>query len=129
MPRTRITQNLTITSTADATYPLMRALDDGVLNAATFAQQLDATAVTSLTATIRNTTQSKDMTAALDIKALAALGVATFTLTPANCRFKAGDLIVLVYDETGGTVTAPGECSIALDITQGTGPGAGFIGG
>lgn len=128
MPRSRISQNILITATADGNYPLLRALDDGVLNAATFAQQFDATAVTTLTVQIRNATQAINMTAALDIKALAALGVAAFSLTHANCRFKKDDLIVLVYDETGGTVTAPGLCVVAMDLTQGVGPGAGFIG-
>lgn len=85
---------------------------------ASYAQTADATAVTSFTLTLKN--GSTALTSALDIKALGATtsGHADFvtTTTDANRVMADGDQISAVFDETGGTVTAPGEVVIMLEF-------------
>jgi hypothetical protein len=85
------------------------------LRKATYTQTAAATAATSFTATLKNGAVA--MTGALDIKALGANGSADFAMASESARrFKAGDVLTIFFDETGGTVTAPGFVTVCLEL-------------
>jgi hypothetical protein len=102
---------------ADDTVVLFRARRDGRLNGADYVQSANATAVTSYTVKIRNQTAARDLTATIDIKALGALAGESFVLG-ADPSYVAGDVIVAVFEETGGTVTSPGEAGFTMELDE-----------
>ena len=105
-------------ATADATHYGPKITRNMRIVRASYAQTADATAVTTYTCTLKN--GSTNLTSALDIKALGATtaGHADFavTATAADKFLQDGDQISAVFDETGGTVTAPGEVTILLEL-------------
>ena len=102
--------------TVTRTVPLFRANRAGKLVAAGYQQELDADGTKDVK--IRNATRALDLTAVLDIDALAALAGAAFVLSTTldNRRFNKGDLIQLVYTVTVAGVVAAGETSIDMLI-------------
>lgn len=82
----------------------------------TYIQAGEATAATSFVATVQVSTQV--LSAALDIKTLAADAVGTFTpsLVSADRDIVQGDLVDIVFNQEGDTVTAPGVCTITLEF-------------
>lgn len=82
----------------------------------TYIMAAEATAATTFVATVQVSTQV--LSAALDIKTLAAAAVGTFTpsLTSADRDIAAGDLVDIVFTQAGDTVTAPGVCTITLEF-------------
>lgn len=73
---------------------------------ASYVQSVDATAVTSYTATIKN--GSTAMTSALDIKTLAEDTTADFVVLSTDDAILAdGDILSVDFNQTGGTATSP----------------------
>lgn len=109
--------NVDNATTGDATY-VLGALPRCRVRKAFYVQESDATAATSFTAKLQNKTGTVDVTAALDIKTLGAGAKADFVLsTVAGARnFAEGDLLQIVFDETGGTVTAPDLVGVVLEV-------------
>lgn len=107
---------LNVTETADVTIQGFKATRDMRLLRASYQQTADATAVTSYTCQLKNGATA--LTSALDIKALAATAGADFAgiLATAASDLKDGDVLTVVFDETGGTVTAPGRVTILLEL-------------
>jgi len=120
--------NVDLDTTATRTVPLFRATKPGRLTKGSFSQELDTDGDKVLK--IRNATRAVDMTANLDIDALAALaGAALVVNTDGSADFAEGDLIVAVYTvATAGSVAA-GESGIELDIQEGSAYISGGIGG
>jgi len=81
-----------------------------------YIQSVDATAATSYTAQVEVGTQV--LSAALDIKTLAAATVAYFTpsLTSADRNIAAGDRVEISFNETGGTATSPEAVEVYLQF-------------
>lgn len=103
-------------TTADLTVQGFKATRKMRLIKASYQQTADATAVTTYTAQLKN--GSVAMTDALDIKGIAATAGADFVIsTVAGATTLAdGDVLTVVFDETGGTVTAPGIVGILLEF-------------
>lgn len=101
----------------DATYQL-GALPRCRVRKATYVQESNATAATSFTALLQNKTGPVAVTAALDIKTLDAATKADFVLsTVAGALDLAeGDILEVVFNETGGTVTAPDFVGIVVEV-------------
>ena len=101
---------------ADATFQGPKATRDMRLLKASYQQTDDATAVTSYTLTLKNGATA--LTTALDIKGIAATAGADFAgIAATNASdLKDGDVMTAVFDETGGTVTAPGVVTIMLEF-------------
>jgi hypothetical protein len=101
---------------ADATVVVFVASRRCKLIRASYLQAAGATAATSYTAQLKN--GSTNLSAALDIKALAADTVADFASIPTDkdAVLADGDILDLVFDETGGTVTAPGRVALTLEF-------------
>lgn len=105
--------NINNSTAADATFNLFRVPRRCELRRATYIQTAAATAATSYTATLQN--GSTNISNALDIKALGANGSAEFSLVGVPVLNR-GDVIKVFFNETGGTVTAPGVVGIALEL-------------
>jgi hypothetical protein len=110
--------NVDNAATADATYQLGAVPKKCRIRAATYVQESAATAVTSFTCLLQNKTGTVALVTALDIKALAAATKADFVLSTVAgaLDLAAGDIIEAVFNETGGTVTAPDLVSIILEV-------------
>lgn len=110
--------NFNNTATADATINLFRTTRKCKIRKATYVQTVAATAVTTYTATIQKATGAVALTAALAIKGLGANTGADFVLTTtdANRIIPAGEIVNVLFDEVGGTVTAPGVVGIAIEV-------------
>lgn len=110
--------SFTNSTTADATFYGPKITRKMKLIRASYAQTADATAVTSYTCQLKN--GSTVLTSALDIKALGATtsGHSDFTMTTTEKDkiLADGDQITAVFDETGGTVTAPGAVTVMLEF-------------
>lgn len=104
-------------ATADATYQL-GALPRCRIRKAWYVQESAATAATSFFATLQNATGPVDVTGDLDIDALGAATAGAFVMsTVAGARdFAEGDILQIVFDETGGTVTAPDLVGVVVEI-------------
>lgn len=91
---------------ADATVTLFATARKMKLISASYVQSVDATAVTSYTAVINNGAVA--MTSALDIKTLAEDVSAQFEVVSTSAADMAqGDILSIVFNETGGTATSP----------------------
>lgn len=104
------------TATADATVQGPKMVRKVRLTKASYQQTADATAVTSFTLTLMNGAVA--LTSALDIKAIAATAGSDFVITTVDGAdiLADGDVITAVFNETGGTVTAPGQVTIVLEF-------------
>ena len=93
-------------SDADATVVLFPVTRRMRLNKASYSQSVDAEAATSYTATLKKGATA--VSAALDIDALGAAGVAQFVvLRTGDEIFETGDVLSIAFNETGGTATSP----------------------
>jgi hypothetical protein len=103
-------------ATADATVQGPKMTRKVRLVRASYQQTADAEAATSFTLTLMNGAVA--LTSALDIDALGATAGADFVITTVdNADILAdGDVITAVFNETGGTVTAPGQVAITLEL-------------
>lgn len=122
--------NLGITGVATRTIPLFRATDAGVLVGASFSQEGDTDG--DKTFKIRNVTRGVDMSQALDIDALAALGHADIPVAAAvgDRAFRKGDLIAAVYTVTTAGAAGPTAVGLELDLEYVShSRGTGQIGG
>lgn len=112
--------NAAATTNVDTTLNLFRAPSRMRILKATYLQTADATAATSYTCQIQDATKSTNLTSALDIKALGANAGADFAGIPAaddsDGLINDGDRVVAVFDETGGTVTGPGDVQLMLEV-------------
>lgn len=114
--------------TATRTVPAFRAIRPGRLIAASYAQELDADGTKNIK--IRNATRAVDMTAALDVAALAALaGAAMVVNTDGSADYTIGDLIVFVYTVTVAGASGAGAVTVGMDINEGPAYVGGGIGG
>ena len=104
------------TTTADATFRLVRLPRKCKIRKVTYSQTADATAVTSFTAQLQSATGPTSLTAALDIKLQGANFSADMVLSAPGQIVPAGQVLQLVFDETGGTVTAPGYVGLAVEV-------------
>lgn len=112
------TQGIAIAGTATRTIPLVRAQRGGRLVGATFCQEADTDG--TKTAKIRNLTRAVDMTAALDIAALAALAAADFVVNQdGSADFSKNDLLALVYTVTVAGAAGPTNAGVSLDVSYG----------
>ena len=120
--------NVDLDTTATRTVPLFRATKPGRLTKGSVAQELDSDG--DKTIKIRNATRAVDMTANLDVDALAALAGAPLVVNvDGSADYAEGDLIVAVYTvNTAGSV-AMGETGIELDCQEGSAYISGGIGG
>lgn len=110
--------NINNTTTADATFRLFRVPRKCRVRKITYSQTADATAATTFTVKIRKATGPTDLTAALNIKLQGANYSADMALssTVADLVIPAGEVLQAFFDETGGTVTAPGIVGIAIEV-------------
>lgn len=105
--------NFTESGDADATLTFFAASRKMKLIAASYVQSVDATAVTSYTAILKN--GSTNMTSALDIKTLAEDVAAQFVVVSTkDADMAQGDILSIVLNETGGTATSPEDVWIQL---------------
>lgn len=82
---------------------------------AKYYQAVDATAATSFTAQLLNGATA--ISELLDIKALSSATVASLVIkTDNDAVLAAGDVVSLDFDETGGTVTAPGQVLLVVEL-------------
>jgi len=103
-------------ATADATVRLMVAPRKMRFVGGSYVQAANATAVTTFTATVE--VGSTALSQALDIKTPAE-DVALFFLPSATSDDRdiaKGAVVEINFNETGGTVTAPGVCEIVLEF-------------
>lgn len=112
---------LNIPATATRTIPLFQVPLSGekmTIEAATFVQELDSDG--DKTAKIRNRTKARDLTANLDIDALAAQSAAPFVLgTGVNKDVNPGDQLELVYTVNTAGAVAPGDVGVYLRFRTG----------
>ena len=110
--------NVDVTETADVTVAGFVATRKMKIRKASYIQEADATAATSYTCLLQNGTGSVAMSTALDIATLAADTGADFVGIPNGVASELadGDSFELVFNETGGTVTAPGRVSVMLEF-------------
>jgi hypothetical protein len=120
--------NVDLDATATRTVPLFQVPARGermTLEDANYTQELDADG--TKTVKIRNRTKSRDLTAELDVDALAAQASGAFVLTAGvNKDVDPGDQLELVYTVTVAGTVAPGETAIYMRFRSGR---PGFIGG
>lgn len=116
---------LDLPGNANRTVPLWKATAPGRIDSGTF--MIEAGVDGTKTATVRNLTQGKDLTSALNMVVGASQG-ADF-VPVADPTYKEGDIIGLVYAATGAV--APGQVSVLLVCAEGAVPGygTGEIGG
>ena len=112
------TVNLDVTETADVTIPAFVATRRMRLLKASYVQESNATAATSYTCLLQNGTGSVALCTALDIAGLAADTAADFAGITADktSNLEDGDILDVVFNETGGTVTAPDRVGITLEF-------------
>lgn len=115
-PVVAIPLSLDVTETADVTIAAFVATRKMRLIRASYIQESNATAVTSYTVQLKN--GATNLTDALDIKTLVADTAADFAGIPASksADLADGDILDVVFNETGGTVTAPDRVGILLEF-------------
>ena len=108
--------SLDVTETADVTIAAFVATRRMRLIRASYIQESNATAATTYTCQLKN--GATNLTSALDIKALAADTAADFAGISASrsANLEDGDTLDVVFNETGGTVTAPDRVGILLEF-------------
>lgn len=108
--------SLDVTETADVTIAAFVATRRLRLIGASYIQETDATAATSYTCQLKN--GSTNLTDALDIAGLSADTAADFAGVPVgvDAELADGDTLDVVFNETGGTVTAPDRVGILLEF-------------
>lgn len=105
-PVVTLVVNFTESGDADATVTLFAAARKMKLIAASYVQSIDAQAATTYVASINN--GATKMTEDLDIKALADDVSAQFVaLRTKDADLAIGDIVSIVLNETGGSVTSP----------------------
>lgn len=111
-----VSVNLDVTETVDTTVAAFVAHRKMKLIKASYVQESNATAVTSYTCQLKNGATA--LTDALDIKALGADTAADFAGIDANndVDLDDGDILDVVFDQEGGTVTAPDRVGILLEF-------------
>jgi hypothetical protein len=120
--------NNDLDGTATRTVPLFRATKPGRLTKASWSQELAVDG--AKTVKIRNETRAADMTAALTINGLGALGSGVIVVnTDGSADIREGDLISCVYTVTTAGTVAAAESGIELDIQEGAAYISGGIGG
>jgi hypothetical protein len=104
------------TTTDDATVNLFYATRKLRFVGGSYIMDAEATAATTFTATVEVGTQQ--LSQDLDIKTLAADTVAHFlpSATSNDRDIAKGALVELNFDQTGGTVTAPGNVEVVLEF-------------
>lgn len=109
--------NVDNAATADATFSL-GALPKCRIRKAWYVQETTAAAATSFVATLNNATKAVAVTGDLDITAITGgEGDAFVMSTVAGARdFDEGDVLEIVFDETGGTVTAPDLVGVTIEV-------------
>lgn len=107
-----VSYNLDLDGTTTRDFPLTRMVFKGKLRAASWVQELDVDG--DKTVKVRNLTDGVDLTANLDIDALAADAGADFVLATSGLVVPAGKLVGVVYTVTTAGTVAPGECGITL---------------
>ena len=107
-----------VAETADVTVAVFSASRKMKLINASYVHESAATAATSYTVLLQNDTGSVAMSTALDIKALGAGADSLFAGIPTNndAVLEVGEILELVFNETGGTVTAPDRVGIMLEF-------------
>lgn len=113
MPVNLVVINIDNAATADATVALFAATRKCRILRASYVQESDATAATTFVATLQ--VGATALTDALDIKTLGA-DTADDWVPVDGVDIADGDIVDIVFNETGGTVTAPDLVSIALDV-------------
>lgn len=113
MPVNLVVINIDNAATADATIALFSATRKCRILRASYVQESGATAATTFVATLQ--VASVLLTDALDIKTLAADTAADWVPVD-GVVIADGDIVDIVFNEEGGTVTAPDLVSIALDV-------------
>ena len=110
--------NIDVTETADVTVALFSASRKVKLTKASYVHEAAATAATTYTALLQNDTGSVAMSTALDIKALGAGADSLFAGVPTDLDavLEIGEILEIVFNETGGTVTAPGRVGLMLEF-------------
>ena len=103
-------------ATADATTRLFVAPRKMRFVSGSYVQAANATAVTTFTATVE--VGSTALSQAIDIKTLAADTAAYFlpSATSTDRDIAKGAIVEINFNETGGTVTAPGACEVVLEF-------------
>ena len=104
--------NLVSVAVADSVSPCFVATRRCKIIKASYLQESGATAVTTFVATLQ--VASVLLTAALDIKGLAADTAADFVVNDVDILD--GEIVDLVLNETGGTVTAPDEITMLIEL-------------
>lgn len=107
---------LDVTETADVTVAAFKAVRKMKLIGASYHHESAATAVTSYTCQLSN--GGTAMSDALDIKAIGADAGADFAGIPtgSTSELADGDVLDVIFNETGGTVTAPDRVGILLEF-------------
>lgn len=110
--------NLSNTTTADATFRLFRVPRKCRIRKITYSQTANATAATTFTALVRKVTGTVALTGALNIRLQGANFSADMALvsTVSDLNVPAGEVLEVFFDETGGTVTAPGIVGVAIEV-------------
>ena len=99
-------------TTATRTVSGFRALYPCKLLAASWMQELAVDG--AKTVKVRNETRALDITQALTINGLGALGGAALVVIGANADIRRGDIISIVYTVTTAGTVAPGEAAMTL---------------
>jgi len=104
------------TSDADATVQLFVAPRAMRFVSGSYIQSVDATAVTSYTATVE--VGSTALSQALDIKTLADATAGYFlpSATSLDRNIAKGDIVEINFNETGGTATSPELVNVVLEF-------------
>lgn len=115
-PVVLIAVNIDVNETADVTVVAFVAHRKMKLINASYLQESNATAATSYVCTLKK--GSTSLTSDLDIKALGADAVADFAGIDSNndVDLDDGDILDVVFNETGGTVTAPDRVCMLLEF-------------
>lgn len=104
-----------VAETADVTIAAFVAHRRMKIIKASYIQESNATAATTYTCKLAN--GATDITDALDIKTLGADAAADFAGIDSNddTDLDDGDILDVVFNETGGTVTAPDRVGILIE--------------
>ena len=110
------TAKFTNSATADATVPVFVAPRKMKYVGGKYVQAVDATAVTTFVASVK--VGATAISEELDIKTLAddTAGALPASTTEENRVVAAGSVIDILFNEAGGTVTAPGDVLLALEF-------------
>lgn len=108
---------LNVPGNATTTFPLFRATRPGKLKAASWTHSgaVDGTK----TVKVRNLTTGVDLTAALEIDGIAALGSSELALAATNVAWSKGDVIGLVYTVAVAGAVAPGQSGLEIETQHG----------